>query len=74
MNLDFKFEVFPSHQHRKTNSFVCFLGKLWFNNFALGPTDLYNDKRLSNNNFSMTPLHAWLEQLKHSPNVGGKYR
>ena len=37
------------------------MGKLWFNNFALGPTDLYNDKKLSNNNFSMTPLHAWLE-------------
>ena len=29
----FKFQVFPSHQDRKTNSFVCFWEKLRLNNF-----------------------------------------
>ena len=28
LNLDFKFQVFLSHQDRKTNSFVCFLGEV----------------------------------------------
>ena len=27
-NIKFKFQVFPSHQDRKTNSFVCFWGKV----------------------------------------------
>ena len=33
-NFDFKFQVFPDHQDRKTNSFVRFWKKFWLDNFA----------------------------------------
>ena len=33
LNFDFKFEVYPSHQDRKTNSTVCFLGEVMARQF-----------------------------------------
>ena len=33
MNFDFKFQVFPSHQDRKKNRLVCFLGEVMAQQF-----------------------------------------
>ena len=35
LNFNFKFQVYPGHQDRKTNSFVCFLGKVIAPQFCL---------------------------------------
>ena len=46
VNFDFKVQVFPGRQDRKTNSFVClFWEKLWLNNFVLRSTDLWASVR-----------------------------
>ena len=41
LNFDFKFWVFPSHQDRKTNSFVCFLGEVTAQQFCFEIYCLY---------------------------------
>ena len=34
LNFDFKFQVFPSHKDRKTNSLICFLGEVMARQFC----------------------------------------
>ena len=44
LEFKFKFQVFPSHEDRKTNSFVCLLGEVTARQFCSRSTDLYEDK------------------------------
>ena len=49
MNFDFKFQVFPSHQDRKTNSSVFFWGEVMARQFISRSTDLYKYMQFDKN-------------------------